>query len=276
MPKRPNAKKLASQSWTKIKTLEATVSEGKYLVARIEKALGFCQFQASVETSKGLKTVTVLIRGKFKGGKNCPTRVENGCYVMVDGDLSRTMEVVGVVNRQAELNTLKKSGRMGVFDAADDEDDIFEHEVVTGPEGDIWAKKDDDREAEAVNILARYRRAEAGVRYRTSRVVVESGAAPIEAISELAGEDDTELVEVAVDAADADAPTTSFRPVTSKRRLAAMAAKAAVEMSAAEAAEKEELAGIWANMVPDWIEDAKYVAPSDLPSWDDELDIDAI
>ena len=284
MPKRPNAKKMASQAWSKVKTLDAAVSSGKYTVGHVTKSLGFCQFLCDVQTSKKIIEVTALIRGKMKGGKTCPTRVEIGHYLLLDGDMSKTMEVVGVVNRQSELDTLKGSGRVSKGLAAkkdEDDDDLFDRSDEKDTVEDIWAKRDEEREAEAAHLLGRYRRAEAGVRYRASRVVLGDAAVPLEAVADAVAEDDAEIVEVAADA-DAEGPMTSFRPITSKRRLAAMAAKAAAEVSVAEAIEKEELAGIWANMVPDWVEDAN-VAPvpapksrANLASWEDELDIDSI
>lgn len=283
MPKRPNAKKMASQAWSKVKSLNAAVSSGKYTVGHVTKNLGFCQFLCDVQISAGkTREITALIRGKMKGGKTCPTRVEIGHYLLLDGDMSKTMEVVGVVNRQSELDTLKGSGRVSkaLMAKEADDDDLFDRSEEKDAADDIWAKKDEEREAEAAHLLGRYRRAEAGVRYRLSRVAVDEGSATAEVVVDADVDVDADAPAVSADAS-TDGPTTSYRPITSARRLAALAAKTAAQVSIAEAIEKEELAGIWANMVPDWIEDAnvKISAPKSraaLTSWEDEIDIDAI
>jgi hypothetical protein len=175
MPKRSNAKKMAAQAYTKIKSLDAATSEGKYYVARVEKALGNCGFQAVIETSTGLREVQVLVRGKMKGGRACATRVEVGCFVLADGDINKkVLEVVGVVNRQPELEKLKRSGRVstkfvadaGAAGGGDGLDDLFDREGAEQEEG-IWDKKDEERSAQADEILGRYmQRQAAGVRYR--------------------------------------------------------------------------------------------------------------
>jgi hypothetical protein len=177
MPARANAKKMAAQAYTKIKSLDAATTEGKYYVARVEKALGNCGFQATIEMPNGrLHEVQVLVRGKMKGGRACATRVEVGCFVLADGDINKkVLEVVGVVNRQAELEKLKRSGRVSAKFVADaeggGEDDLFDRGEGEEQEEGIWNKKDEERSAQADEILGRYMQREAaGVRYRASAV----------------------------------------------------------------------------------------------------------
>jgi hypothetical protein len=152
MPKRPNAKKMASQAWSKVKTLDAAVSSGSYIVGHVKKNLGFCQFLCDIQTSAGkVVEVTALIRGKMKGGKTCPTRVEIGHYLLLEGDTKKTMEVVGVVNTRPEFETLKKSGRVSkaLLEEDKEDDDLFDRSEEKAAVEDIWAKRDDERAAEA-------------------------------------------------------------------------------------------------------------------------------
>jgi hypothetical protein len=166
MPRQGNAKKTAAQKWSKIKALDAATTEGKYILARVEKALGFCQFQAKAEMPDGsVRDVTVLVRGKFKGGKNCVTHVEAGCFVLVQGDVSRTLEIVGVVNRQSEVNKLRQGGRLTKKLLGDDHDidDLFDRSEEDGAAGGAVEKPEELSE----ELLARYRRrAEAGAKLR--------------------------------------------------------------------------------------------------------------
>lgn len=127
MPRQGSSKKRAAQTWGKLKAIEAATKEGKYIIAKVEKAIGFCQFSAKAELPNGqVRDVTVLVRGKFKGGKTCVTRIESGCYVMVEGDLSKTLEIVGVVNTQNDVEKLKRSGRIAKLVDEDDLDEFFD------------------------------------------------------------------------------------------------------------------------------------------------------
>ena len=289
MPKRPNAKKLASQAWTKVKTLDAATTEGKYIVARVEKNLGFCQFLCEAQTPSGLKKVTALIRGKMKGGRNAPTRVEIGHFLLLDGDMSKTMEVVGVVNRQAELETLKSSGRVskGLAGLGEDEDDLFDRSEGDEQEEDIWAKKDEEREAQAAHLLGRYRRAETGVRYREAACVRAAEGAAVD--EELPEAEAAEVGFALWDAAETDevkpekGSGPARRDITSKRRLAAIAAAEA----AAAAAEVAEARAAWEAMSAAYKKaeaeeaaaeaaTAYFASRKIADNWEDEVDIDAI
>lgn len=289
MPKRPNAKKLASQAWTKMKTLDAATTQGKYIVARVEKNLGFCQFLCDVQTPSGLQKVTALIRGKMKGGRNAPSRVEIGHFLLLDGDMSKTMEVVGVVNRQAELDTLKRSGRVskGLAGLCDEEDDLFERSDAEGQDADIWAKKDDEREAQAAELLGRYRRAEAGARYREATCLRAAEVAEVEA--ELPEAEAAEVEFNLWEAAEVEevkpekGSGPARRQITSKRRLAAIAAAEAAERAAEEAEARAALEAVTAlykqKQEEELAEEAAktyFASRKVADNWEDEVDIDAI
>lgn len=289
MPKRANAKKMAAQTYAKIKSLDAATTEGKYYIARVEKALGNCGFEAVIELPNGkLHNVQVLVRGKMKGGRACATRVEVGCFVLADGDIEKkVLEVVGVVNRQAELDKLKKSGRVSKsFTAsaekrAADEDDLFESDGEDDREEDIWNKKDEERSAEAAQILGRYMKREAeGVRYRAAAAerAVEGGR----------NDDDGEAddADAWTDDEDAGASAAGGGPAPRRPRRAKKVvtfvpepAEAAdgLNLWEAGAAVREvddaEVADAWA------VPAAKFLATRKVPDrWDadDDLDIDTI
>lgn len=260
MPRQGNGKKAAAQQWGKMKALEAATTEGKYILARVEKAIGFCQFQAKAEMPDGsVRDVTVLVRGKFKGGKNCATHVEAGCFVLVQGDIGRTLEIVGVVNRQSEMNKLRQSGRMSKKLMGDDQDldDLFDHseeEAALGPEGKAQKEEGND-------LVSRYRRrAEAGQKLRSE----------IDMVRGLKQEDeedvDSESEEVSGEARSGEAR----RPRRRKAAPAAPTQEAAEEEArrraelAAELAEAKRLDELLNRKVQKSWED------------DDELDIDAI
>jgi hypothetical protein len=269
MPKNPNAKKLASQEWSKIKTLKAATQEKKYIVAKVEKSLGFCQFQCQAETPQGgLQSVTALIRGKMKGGRNCPTRVEVGCYVLVEGDMTKLMEIVGVVNRQEEFNRLKRAGRVSraLMEGDADEDDLFDRSEASSDEGDIWAKRSEEAEAKAAHLVRRYRRAEEGVKQREANCLRASE--DVEAAELDAEEEEFNLW--------AEAEKSPIKPMKKMGRRAAAAAAAAAE------AEKAAL-----EFHRQWLAEAAAEAAAEraleelvsrpIPSnWEDEIDIDAI
>lgn len=281
MPKRSNAKKMAAQAYTKIKSLDAATSEGKYYVARVEKALGNCGFQAVIETPTGLREVQVLVRGKMKGGRACATRVEVGCFVLADGDINKkVLEVVGVVNRQPELEKLKRSGRVstkfvadaGAAGGGDGLDDLFDREGAEQEEG-IWDKKDEERSAQADEILGRYmQRQAAGVRYRASALERQGLDGAAEATA-----DDGDWTEDEDGAAAGGAtrrrrvrrkaPTVIPSPAESARGLNIWSA-------GATASNDDELDGFAAAA-----QTSKFLATRKVPDrWDadDEVDIDAI
>jgi hypothetical protein len=287
MPKRPNAKKMASQAWSKVKTLDAAVCSGSYIIGHVKKNLGFCQFLCDVQTPRKVVEVTALIRGKMKGGKTCPTRVEIGHYLLLEGVLSKTMEVVGVVNTRPEFETLKRAGRISdaLLEKEHEDDDLFDRSEEKAATEDIWAKRDEEREAEAAHLVNRYRRAEAGVRYRLSRVSVDDSA-PTAPVAEegFALWADAE-VEVAAEPAAEVKPEKgsgpAHREITSTRRLAAMAAAEAAERAAEEAEARAAWEAMNAVLAKEEELDA-YVAAAKAPravptSWEDEeVDIDSI
>jgi hypothetical protein len=291
MPKRPNAKKMASQAWSKVKTLDAAVSSGSYIIGHVKKNLGFCQFLCDVQISPGKTSeITALIRGKMKGGKTCPTRVEIGHYLLLEGDPKKTMEVVGVVNTRPEFETLKRAGR--ISDAllekdAEDDDDLFDRSEEKAAVEDIWAKRDEEREAEAAHLVNRYRRAEAGVRYRLSRLGAEKETDAVEPVAEegfaLWADAEPEVVAEPAEVKPEKGSGPAHREITSKRRLAAMAA----EEAAARAAEEAEARAFWmeATSALAAVEAAEAAAEEALKAlasrkvadcWEDEIDIDAI
>jgi len=143
------------------------------MVARVVKPIGFCQFTAKVERPDGaVVDATVLIRGKFKGGRHCPARVEAGCFVLVEGDPKRLLEIVGVINRKSELDKLRRAGRISKALAGDELelDDIFDR--TPSDEEDAAAAAADAAAAEkelnaTEELVSRYRRrAQLGVRQK--------------------------------------------------------------------------------------------------------------
>lgn len=296
MPKRSNPKKMAAQQFGKMRSLASAANDGKYLVAKVEKPLGNCQFYAQLDIGgRRLQQVTVLVRGKFKGGKNCITRVEPGCYVLVEGGAEKTMEVVGVVNQQAEVERLRSSGRLTdtlrnyTVDGAaggggDDLDDIFDRSgegSAAQMAGDAWGKRDEEREAMAEELVARYQQKAAG---RAGKTRLESclrggGAA--------AGGEGLDLFSEADAVAEETSHAAAYlglleaepgkRPVTSQRRLraAALAEAEAARVAAAEAAAQ---AAYWAEQRRLAALEEDGGAAAAVPErWDaDEVDIDAI
>jgi hypothetical protein len=132
-------KKMASQKFSNGKALDDAAREGKYLVAKVIKSVGNCAFEAKLQLPNGkIQDVKVLIRGKMRGGKNCVTRVEKDCYVLVENsDQTKLMEVVGVINRQTDLERLRKSARISAKLAAEGDDhgeldDLFDRSGETG------------------------------------------------------------------------------------------------------------------------------------------------
>lgn len=294
MPKTkgPNPKKMAAQTYGSMKAL-AAAQQGEYEIALVEKALGFCQFRAHLQTDG--REVTVLVRGKNKGGAACPTRVEPGVYVIVDGDPGKMMEVMGVVNRQAALDKLRGAGR--VKKAKEETDDLFEEDESSGAVAagaNLWAKRDEEREEMAQALVRRYQRREAeGGKARLAAAERVTKVAEVDAAG---GAGAAEDVEEEVDIADylglADGEGSPKKGITSKRRLAAMAARAAeaeAEAATAKALADAEAAawramaaaadddgGVWSGAA----QPLKPLEPfSKGKSWEeaaDELDIDKI
>lgn len=229
------------------------------MVARVEKPIGFCQFLAKLEQADGsLRDVTVLVRGKFKGGKNCPARVETGCFVMVEGDIKRTLEVVGVVNRQSELDKLRKSGRISEKLAGEEHalDELFDYSAEDEEAEALKAKaKKAEKESMTDVLIAKYKqRAAAGEKLKEELCLRETGAPALDTSFEVEEEDG------------------AAGPMRRRKRKvvgptagsgAAAAAVAPTETEQAEAEVYDFAASIQRRSVP--------------KSWeDDEIDIDAI
>jgi hypothetical protein len=263
--------------------------------------MGFCQFAGKVDFGRQLRDVVVLVRGKNKGGKNCATRVGPGCYVLVEGEPDKTMEVVGVVNRQSEVEQLRAGGRLSdtlrnyVVEGAgvgtgDDMDDLFERGDDEGADlaGDAWGKRDEEREAQAAELLVRYqKKRNAGAGKTLENDLLRGGAAAGGAAAEESEDEDDEAppAEGAEDAHYA----ARHKPITSKRRLRKLAEQAAAAAAAAAAVEGAGLAaglGL-AEDAAYWeeqrrLEFAEEAAAAELKArhvpdrWEDDVDIDAI
>jgi hypothetical protein len=250
MARTANAKKKAAQAWGKMKALEAATTEGKYMIARVEKALGFCQFTAKLEMTDGsLRDVTVLVRGKFKGGKGSATCVDPGCFVMVEGDISRILEVVGVVNRQSDMERLRKSGRVSkkLLGEHADIDDLFDRsEEESKEEGHKTKKREEGGETAAEELVGRYRqKAEAGSKLREG--IVDVTRSRVEVV--VTGLDDEEAI----------------RARRRAKKASATVEMAAIQSKPAEVGQPQEL-------------EHTALSPRKTPNnWDDdEIDIDAI
>jgi hypothetical protein len=282
MPKRANAKKMAAQAYTKMKSLDAATTDGKFYIARVEKALGNCGFQATIELPNGrVQEVQVLVRGKMKGGRACATRVEVGNFVLADGDITKkVLEVVGVVNRQAELDKLKRSGRVsrGFVEAVErkqngEDEDIFDREGVDAQEEGIWEKKDEERSAQAAQLLGRYMQREAeGVRYR---LAAAERAGPVTTDGAADDEDDWEDAEDDGGAAGGGGAPRRRRvkrkPVTVVPNPAEAADGLNLWSAGATACEAED-----AEVDDAWTA-SKFVATRKVPErWDAEDDLDAM
>ena len=262
---RNGSKKAAAQEWSKMKALDAATKEGKYMIARVEKAIGFCQFLAKLEQPDGsLRDVTVLVRGKFKGSRFCSTRVEAGCFVMVEGASHRTLEVVGVVNRQSELEKLRKAGRVSEKLAGE------EHAL-----DDLFDRGDDEEDEEQAAMKARAKKLEKESMTDVLIAKYKQRAAAGEKLKEEGASFRVKDDGAEVEADDGDAVTEEGGAKRPRRRKAAAAAPAPTPSSAAAAAAPEaEESDPFAATYSYELDKARYANKS----WDDEdeLDIDAI
>ena len=317
MPKRPNAKKIAAKEMRKQGAL-ASAEAGECLVTRVVKCLGFCQFLLE---GPGKTEMKGLARGLVKGGgANSSTRIRPDTYVILtctEAQAKRSpqtiWEIVGVANRREDIDRLKKAGRVSreldlddLFDRFTEEDE----EAAADVNEDIWAdanpnkKKAAQQAAEAASqaaeLLARYRKAQAGVKSQVA-ACVHAGIREGDIVGRIGGEEFAFGFEVAPDgeeeeeeADEAPEAEEGFglwesaekvsgpvvpggkRQITSKRRLAALAAAEA----AAAAPEEMARALAWAAATAEY--EREQAALAELESrrvpanWEDELDIDAI
>lgn len=297
MPKKPNAKKIAAKEMRKQGAL-ASAEAGECLVTRVVKCLGFCQFLLE---GPGKTEMKGLARGLVKGGgANSSTRIRPDTYVILtctEAQAKRSpqtiWEIVGVANRREDIDRLKKAGRVSreldlddLFDRFTEEDE----EAAADVNEDIWAdanpnkKKAAQQAAEAASqaaeLLARYRKAQAGVKSQVAACVHAGRHAAEEADEAPEAEEGFGLWESA-EAAPAEKVSGPVVPggkrqITSKRRLAALAAAEA----AAAAPEEMARALAWAAASAEF--EREQAALAELESrrvpanWEDEIDIDAI
>jgi hypothetical protein len=297
MPKRPNVKKLAAKELQKGRVLFAAEA-GEYVVARVVKSLGFCQFQLEANLSSGKVELKGLVRGLNKGGgANSSTRVRPDCYVLLsctEGQAKKSpktiWEIAGVANRRDEIQRLKEAGRISGHLDLDDLFDRFgqeDAEDAADLDQDIWADANPKRKraaqmqaeaaSQAAELLIRYRKAQAGVKSQVATCLHAERHTDLP--DEEAAEDAEEVV-FAWDAAAAGGAAGSVpggkRQITSKRRLAALAAAEA----AAAAPEELARARAWAAAQAEYEREQAVMAELErraVPAnWEDELDIDAI
>jgi hypothetical protein len=262
MPKKPNAKKMAAVMHGTAKALEEAV-KGEHLVAKVEKALGNCAFSAIVELPNGSTMATqVLVRGKYKGGgKNGPSRVEVGCYVLVEGDptKAKVLEVVGVVNRHSGLERLKRAARAEALTAeAEDIDDLFDRSDEEAQKADIWADAMKNREALVREAYAAKRAEAMATRYGTKAAGEREMAPELGSALEAAEDSGFDLFA----AAETKAP---------RRLRKAPAATAPAAAAPTAAPSEEELADADLEAALDTF--TQRAVPA---TWEDEVDIDAI
>jgi hypothetical protein len=264
MPKKANPKKMAAQQLSKIVAVEAAIAEGKYLSAKIIKSIGNCSFEAKLQTADGrLVDCKVLVRGKMKCGVNGATRIEKDCYVLVENsDPKKLMEVVGVVNRQTELDRLRRGGRVSrqlddVGEGAGGNlDDLFDRgeegeEEGAAMAGDGFGRRDEEREEQAREFLERYLKKRAGQKYAREHVV-ERGVFGAEE-RDIGGAGDAERDEAAelaemaegLGAAAGGGAASAKKPVTSARRLRAMLINAGELPPEEREAEEARVAALW-------------------------------
>ena len=292
MPKKPNAKKIAARAYGNEKAL-AAAENGEYLIARVVKALGNCGFSAEIDTGRGVRTVQVLVRGKFKCGTNGATRVEPGVFVACDGVLEevasrqKNLEVVAVVNKQRALDRLRDKGRVSeraVRGADDGVEDLFDRgEEETAPR-DLWAKRDDEREELAEEILARYRRRAEGAKGRVEVDLVR-GKKQEDDAEEKPDDDEFDLEEAAGGGGGAKKERVAGALNRKERREAERLAAEAAAAASGDVAAADDLAALYrAHAEEEQYEfDARaaaaFKARVSTKTWEeeaDEIDIDAI
>jgi hypothetical protein len=251
MPKRgPNPKKLAA---AKIKNLTAVeeAAGGKYDIGQVLNVHGFKSFKIKIV---GAKERTVSITSKlFQGGQHSAYFVQRNDWLIVEDK-----EVVGVINarNRAAFDELQSAGRIPVdatmsgleefFDVEEDDEDKKAadatwdtKEAKSKREAELMASRQQQGDDLAARILAK-RRGE----------VARAAAAPLLGASEddrgldvfeVSDEEDEglpeELAEHRADASGAGGGS-GRRGITSKRRLAAIAAREAAEALAAESPEE--------------------------------------
>lgn len=296
MPKKANAKKIAARAYGNEKAL-ADAEDGKYLIARVIKALGNCGFSAEIDTGRGMRSVQVLVRGKFKCGTNGSTRVEPGVFVACDGVLEdvpsrqKNLEVVAVVNKQHALDRLRGSGRVSELAARGGEDGVDDLFDRSGEEEALdanpWAKRDEEREELAEEILARYKRRAAGVKGRVEEDLLRGKK---EEVEERFGDDEPleDEADLAAGGAPKKARAASVAPVAgalsrAERRALERAAAEAAAAASGDLAAADELAALYRQQEEEAALDralaASFKARKPTKSWEeeaDEIDIDAI
>lgn len=292
MPKRPNAKKIAAKEMRKQGAL-ASAEAGECLVTRVVKCLGFCQFLLE---GPGKTEMKGLARGLVKGGgANSSTRIRPDTYVILtctEAQAKRSpqtiWEIVGVANRREEIDRLKKAGRVSRELDLDDLFDRFteEDEEAADLNQDIWADANPNKKkaaqmsaeaaSQAAELLARYRKAQAGVKSQVP-VCVHAGrhVAPVAEEADEEAEEGFGLWESTEKVSGPVVPG-GKREITSKRRLAALAAAEA----AAAAPEEMARALAWAAANAEFEREQAALAEIENRSvpanWEDEIDIDAI
>jgi hypothetical protein len=296
MPKRPNAKKIAAKEMRK-QTALASAEAGECTVARVIKCLGFCQFLLE---GPGKTEFKGLARGLVKGGgANSSTRIRPDTYVILtctEAEVTKSpetlREIVGVANRRDEIQRLKKAGRVS---RELDLDDLFDRFVEEDEEAadlnqDIWAdanpakKKAAQMSAEAASqaaeLLARYRKAQAGVKSQVAGCVHAERHVALAESEEAAPEAEEGFGLWDAGAAETrekpEKPVTGKREITSKRRLAALAAAEAAAAAPEEMARALAWAAASAEFEREQAALAELEARTVPANWEDEIDIDAI
>jgi hypothetical protein len=201
-------------------------------VALIDKCLGFGKFLVSLD-SKTQKEVAIT-SAVLRCGQSGASYARPSHWLVIDGP-----EVVGVVNTRADLRQLERAGVLPpslVGKTKSCLEEYFEMEQNSDdedPETDIWAgagakskaaRQTAEAAAQAEELVARYRRRNAGLKERSAAPLVGTAevAAPTR-LDEADAEDGAEEAPAAVvDAADAEAARMAAaraKPVTSERRL---------------------------------------------------------
>jgi len=128
MPKQSALKRVSAEK-RNASALEQALDGKSCIIGKVEKSLGNCGFEVNL----GGKLVQGLVRGVFKVGKvnqSSSTAVAPGVFVILsqaEGS-HKTHEVIGVINRQKDVNTLRKMKAipLSLFEDAA-VDDLFDH-----------------------------------------------------------------------------------------------------------------------------------------------------